>query len=126
VPADAHIEQSRSDLFLPGPSLEQGAIPSLPAIKNEAVEYCRNNGIEFYAVNKSYPEEIFDETISRKIDADIFIDDRNIGGFPGWSGIWQILNPYDLQQIEAERKIARSKRSIIRRLFNKKPDNDEA
>lgn len=93
---------------------------------DEAVEYCRNNGIEFYAVNKSYPEEIFDETISRKIDADIFIDDRNIGGFPGWSGIWQILNPYDLQQIEAERKIARSKRSIIKRLFNKKPDNDEA
>jgi hypothetical protein len=92
---------------------------------DEAVEYCRNNGIEFYAVNKSYPEEIFDETISRKIDADIFIDDRNIGGFPGWSGIWQILNPYELQQIEAEKKITGAKRSIITRLFNKKPEKDE-
>ena len=24
----------------------------------EAVEYCRQNGIEFYAVNKNYPEEV--------------------------------------------------------------------
>lgn len=60
---------------------------------DEAVEFCRNNGIEFYAVNKNYPEEVYDETISRKIIADIYIDDRNVGGFPGWSKIWQILNP---------------------------------
>ena len=53
---------------------------------DEAVEFCKKNGIEFYAVNKNYPEEIFDETVSRKIDADIYIDDKNVGGFPGWSG----------------------------------------
>jgi hypothetical protein len=29
----------------------------------------------------------------RKIQADIFIDDRNIGGFPGWSKVWQMLHP---------------------------------
>ncbi len=93
---------------------------------DEAVEFCRKNGIEFYAVNRSYPEEIFDETISRKIDADIFIDDRNIGGFPGWSGIWQILNPYELQQMEAEKKISSAKRSLIKRIFNKKSGEDES
>ena len=61
---------------------------------DEAVEFCRKNGIEFYAVNKSYPEEEFDPlTASRKIDVDLFIDDRNVGGFPGWSEIWQIINP---------------------------------
>ena len=65
-----------------------------------AVEYCRKNGVEFYAVNKSYPEEIMDDTISRKIDADIFIDDRNIGGFPGWSAVWQMLNPDSLDYNE--------------------------
>ena len=65
---------------------------------DEAVEFCRKNGIEFYAVNKNYPEEIFDETVSRKINADIYIDDKNIGGFPGWSEVWQILTPYELQQ----------------------------
>ena len=42
-----------------------------PAL-DEAVDFCRKNGIEFYAVNKNYPEEVFDDTISRKIDADIY------------------------------------------------------
>lgn len=60
---------------------------------DEAVEYCRKNGIEFYAVNKNYPEEQYSENISRKVNADIFIDDRNIGGFRGWSEVWQMLHP---------------------------------
>lgn len=61
---------------------------------DEAVQYCKKKGITFYAVNRSYPEEEFDPaTSSRKIDADLFIDDRNVGGFPGWSEIWQIINP---------------------------------
>jgi hypothetical protein len=87
---------------------------------DEAVGYCRMNGIEFYAVNKNYPEEIFDETVSRKINADIYIDDRNIGGFPGWSEIWQMLNPYELQQQEAVMKIASDRKNVFKRLFSKK------
>ena len=59
---------------------------------DEAVEFCKKNGVEFYAVNKNYPEEVFDKSISRKIYADIYIDDRNIGGFPGWSIIWKLIN----------------------------------
>ena len=58
----------------------------------EAITYCKNNGIIFYAVNKSYPEENFDESLSRKILADIFIDDRNIGGMMGWGEIYQIIS----------------------------------
>ena len=84
---------------------------------DEAIEYCKQNGIEFYAVNKNYPEEIFDETVSRKIDADIFIDDRNIGGFPGWSGVWQMLAPFELHQQEAEKRIAASRKSIFKRFL---------
>ena len=57
-----------------------------------AIDFCRENGVEFYAVNNSFPEEVFDPSISRKIHAHVFIDDRNIGGFPGWSRIWQMLN----------------------------------
>lgn len=91
----------------------------------EAVEFCRKNGIEFYAVNKNYPEEIFDETISRKIDADIFIDDKNVGGFQGWSEIWQILNPFELQQLEAEKRIASARLNIFKRLFKMKLKKDE-
>lgn len=91
---------------------------------DEAVEYCRKNGIDFYAVNRNYPEEVFDASVSRKIDADIFIDDKNVGGFPGWSEIWQMINPYEIQQMEAEKRIA-SPSNIIKRLFGKKSIKDE-
>ena len=86
---------------------------------NEAVEYCKNNGIEFYAVNKNYPEEVMDETVSRKIDADIYIDDKNLGGFPGWSEVWQTLNPYEIQEKKAEKRITDNVKNIFKRLFEK-------
>ena len=57
----------------------------------EAVSYCEANGISFYAVNQSFPEEEFDHSTSRKIYADIFIDDRNLGGHVGWGEIYQML-----------------------------------
>jgi hypothetical protein len=92
---------------------------------DEAVEFCRKNGVEFYAVNKNYPEEVFDETVSRKIDADIFIDDKNVGGFPGWSEVWQILYPFEVQEKEAERRMKAARKSIFKRLFSTKPKIDE-
>lgn len=58
----------------------------------EAVAFCKDNGLEFYAVNKSYPEEEFDPSISRKINADVFIDDRNIGGMLGWGEIYHMIS----------------------------------
>jgi len=88
---------------------------------DDAVEYCRKKGIEFYAVNKNYPEEKFDQGISRKINADVYIDDKNIGGFPGWSSIWQQLSLYDEMEKEALRNIKR-KKSFFRRLFGSKKD----
>ncbi|PYE82650.1 hypothetical protein DFQ11_10175 [Winogradskyella epiphytica] len=57
----------------------------------EAVDFCKENGIEFYAVNASFPEEKFDNSRSRKINADLFIDDRNIGGVLGWGEVYQII-----------------------------------
>ncbi|RMH64726.1 MAG: hydrolase [Calditrichaeota bacterium] len=63
---------------------------------DEAVAFCREKGVEFYAVNKSHPDEVFDpEEMSRKIDAELFIDDRNLGGFPGWAAILHELHPED-------------------------------
>lgn len=93
---------------------------------DEAVEFCRQNGVEFYAVNKNYPEEVFDENISRKIDADIYIDDKNLGGFPGWSEVWQMLVPYEDQAKEAERRIKSSvRKNILRKLFGRKKQSNE-
>jgi hypothetical protein len=56
---------------------------------DEAVAFCKDNGVVFYAVNKSFPEEEFDPKYSRKINADFFIDDRNIGGLKSWGEIYQ-------------------------------------
>lgn len=58
-----------------------------------AVDFCLDHGIMFYAVNESYPNEEFNKYISRKVDADIFIDDRNVGGFLGWEKIREVLIP---------------------------------
>lgn len=61
---------------------------------DDAVNWCRERGVEFYAVNKDYPEERGKENnnhFSRKIKADLFIDDRNIGGLPDWGTIYQII-----------------------------------
>jgi len=57
----------------------------------EAVDYCGTQGLEFFAVNKSYPEEKYDLSYSRKIHADIFIDDRNLGGLLDWGTAYQLI-----------------------------------
>lgn len=60
---------------------------------DEAIEWCREHGVEFYAVNKDYPEETPENNpyYSRKLKADIFIDDRNIGGRPNWGVIYDMV-----------------------------------
>jgi len=89
-----------------GPELEQ------------AVDFCKQNGVEFYAVNRNYPEEVLDGETSRKIEADIFIDDRNLGGFPGWSNVWQHFFPEN-QNVSMEKKALKNlgKRSLLQKIF---------
>ncbi|MCX7550789.1 BT0820 family HAD-type phosphatase [Xanthomarina sp. F2636L] len=70
----------------------------------EAVAFCKENGVTFYAVNKSFPEEQFDYTKSRKIHADLFIDDRNIGGFLGWGEVYQKLSNPNYNPLKIEKK----------------------
>ena len=58
-----------------------------------AVEYCRQRGLEFYAANKDFPEEKENgKGYSRKLKADLFIDDRNIGGLPDWGVIYRMAH----------------------------------
>lgn len=61
---------------------------------DEAVEWCRNRGVEFYAVNRDYPEETLDNNqhFSRKLKVDMFIDDRNVGGLPDWGTIYRMIS----------------------------------
>jgi hypothetical protein len=86
---------------------------------DEAVDFCYENGLEFYAVNKNFPEEKFNSTISRKIDADIYIDDKNLGGFPGWSEVWAMLNPEVYGKNEQDNSKG-TNRSFLKNLFGNK------
>jgi hydroxymethylpyrimidine pyrophosphatase-like HAD family hydrolase len=75
----------------------------------EAVEFCRDNGIEFYSVNESYEGEQMDKNTSRKINADIFIDDRNIGGMLNWGDIYQKISNNSIEGIEKAIKTNKKK-----------------
>ncbi len=60
----------------------------------EAVDWCAERGVTFWAVNRDYPEEDGTKNnnhFSRKLKADYFIDDRNIGGLPDWGQIYQMV-----------------------------------
>ncbi len=58
----------------------------------EAVKWCHERGVEFYAVNKNFPEEnVADGKGYCKLDAELFIDDRNIGGIPDWGMIYDMV-----------------------------------
>ena len=61
----------------------------------DAVNWCRERGIEFYAVNKDFPEENekLNQHYARKLSSvDVWIDDRNLGGLPDWGTIYQIIS----------------------------------
>ena len=60
----------------------------------DAVEFCRERGVDFFAINSNYPDEDVDsEAIrSRKLKADMFIDDRNVGGLPDWGVIYEMIS----------------------------------
>lgn len=57
----------------------------------EAVNFCTKKGLTFYAVNSNYEGEEFDDSVSRKILADIYIDDRNLLGIPEWGKIFELV-----------------------------------
>lgn len=60
---------------------------------DEAVEFCRKRGLEFQAVNRNLKEEERENSVySRKLKADLFIDDRNLGGLPDWGIIYQMIH----------------------------------
>lgn len=60
----------------------------------DAISWCEERGVHFFAVNKDFPEENADayKDHSRKLKVDLFIDDRNVGGLPDWGTIYQIIS----------------------------------
>lgn len=58
----------------------------------EAVNWMLQQGIKFHRVNDNHPEQtaLYNNN-SRKIYAHIYIDDKNLGGFPGWPQAYETI-----------------------------------
>lgn len=91
----------------------------------EAVEYCRKRGLEFYAVNANLPDEqVRSDQASpcRKVRADMYIDDCNVGKLPDWGAIYEMVhNRWSFEQymdmVHGGRQ--QQKTSFLKRIFGK-------
>ena len=93
---------------------------------DEAVEFCRSRGLEFYAVNRDYPEEEPERNnrFTRKLKADLWIDDRNLGGLPDWGTIYEMIHhrlTYEdlMHRYENNDPYSTPKKNFFQRLFKK-------
>ena len=58
----------------------------------DAVDYCAERGLHFFAENENYRGETIErEDYSRKLKADLFIDNSNLGGLPDWGVIYNAI-----------------------------------
>lgn len=62
----------------------------------QAVDWCKERGVVFFAINKDYPEETEENNnhFSRKLKVDMWIDDRNVGGLPDWGTIYKMISEH--------------------------------
>jgi len=61
----------------------------------DAIQFCEKRGLTFHAVNNNFEDEEFDNSYSRKIYADLYIDDRNLLGIPEWGKIYELITEED-------------------------------
>lgn len=75
----------------------------------DAVKWCEERGVRFYAVNADIDEDASDHQgtahFSRKIKADMFIDDRNWGGLPDWGVIYDVISHRSTYEHYLQRKL---------------------
>ena len=65
------------------------------SLLQDAVDWCESQGLRLSAINSNHHMCVNHQngfSGSRKIHADIFIDDRIVGGFPGWPKIYSKIN----------------------------------
>ena len=59
-----------------------------------ALEWLDAQGVYPECVNCNTPEmEVEFGGDTRKVFANVYIDDRNLGGFPGWAAVWNAFLP---------------------------------
>ena len=83
----------------------------------DAIAFCHVRGLDFYAVNSNQPAgALFAGQAGTKIVADVYIDDRNLGGLPDWGTIYEIIcHKRELKHMKQKK----CKKSFWRKLFRK-------
>ncbi len=66
---------------------------------DEAIAFCHERGLDFYSTNSNDPPEAMFPRHTAKVIADVYIDDRNLGGLPDWNTIYEMIG-----QKRAERR----------------------
>lgn len=93
------------------------------SLLQEAVDYCESKGVTFYAANKNHPGEDRSKA-ARKLAAELFIDDRNLGGIPDWGVIYNTIKSMEsggstsfeniMMSTPEDRRYRRKKNFLIR------------
>lgn len=81
----------------------------------DAIAFCHTRGLDFYAINSNQPAgALFAGQAGTKIVADVYIDDRNVGGIPDWGTIYEIIcHKRELKHLKQKNR----KKSFWRKLF---------
>nr|DAQ97811.1 MAG TPA: Cof subfamily of IIB subfamily of haloacid dehalogenase superfamily [Caudoviricetes sp.] len=60
---------------------------------DEAIQWCKEHDMPFDLVNEHEPNNLkaFGGVSGNKVFANIYIDDRNLGGFPGWERAMELI-----------------------------------
>ena len=57
----------------------------------DIIRFMDAKGIKYHKVNENAPFEIIGFKPSPKVYADFYIDDNNLGGFPGWEIAYKMI-----------------------------------
>lgn len=69
---------------------------------DDAVKWCEEHGIPFDLVNEHEPNNLkaFGGVAGNKVFANIYVDDRNLGGFPGWERAMELIKEVEAPKLE--------------------------
>jgi hypothetical protein len=65
---------------------------------NEARSFLKKEDIPFDSINQPAPFELIGFTPFPKVFADVYVDDKNLGGFPGWLETYNIINSMEIPE----------------------------
>ena len=71
---------------------------------DDAVAYCHKKGLDFFAVNSNQPADALFPRQTSKVIADVYIDDKNLGGLPDWTDIYRMINGQRTERHAARKK----------------------